>query len=213
MKSPDTSMSNCPVHRMRHRNAVALELNSTRSQPEFTVRYSGEKVAAVSPACSADRQRVLVWAGVLFPFITMVSVSFHSPGAIPSAAAKGDPRQRSASQAIDVAASDRREAGHRAGCGRLRHHMELTPRSSQRHRNLSFLVGQSQRDVVIYGFNDCLPKTGWVSKHAFSAERSDAPVGILAPIYHSGARRRARNPCPRTVVMDSGVSACGRDPE
>ena len=41
-------MSICPVHCMRHRSAVALELNSTRSQPEFTVRYSGEKVAAVS---------------------------------------------------------------------------------------------------------------------------------------------------------------------
>src|SRR5215471_923969 len=100
MKSPATSMSICPVHRMRHRNVVALELNSTRSQSEFTVRYSGEKVAAVSPACSADRQRVLVWAVVLFPFITMVSVSFHSPGAMPSAIAGRDIRQHTASQEI-----------------------------------------------------------------------------------------------------------------
>src|SRR5215472_17409112 len=102
-------MSICPAHWMRHRNAVALELNSTRSQPEFNVRYSGEKVAAVSPACSADRQRVLVWAGVLFPFITMVSVSFHSPGAMPSAVAERDIRQpkptanQTASQATTTA--------------------------------------------------------------------------------------------------------------
>src|SRR5262252_3632022 len=98
-------MSNWPVHRMRHRNAVGPELNSTRSQPEFTVRYSGEKVAAVSPACSGDRHRVLVVVGVLLPFITMVSVSFHSPGAMPSAAAGRDIRQPkpTASQAASQA--------------------------------------------------------------------------------------------------------------
>jgi hypothetical protein len=42
---------------------------------------------AVSPACSADRQRVLVWDGARLPFMMMDSVICHRPGSIPSAAA------------------------------------------------------------------------------------------------------------------------------
>src|SRR5260370_37179926 len=117
-------MSNCPAHRMRHRMAVGLESNSTRWQPELTVRYSGEKVAAVSPACSGDRQRVLVCPGVLLPFITMVSVSFHSPGAMPSAAANCGITQQTANPPIRTEAADGWVARNRGGCGRLRHHMK-----------------------------------------------------------------------------------------
>jgi hypothetical protein len=105
----------CPVQRMRHRKAVALALYSIRSHVELTVWYSGENVFAVSPACSGDRQRDLLCGAIVrLPFMTIVSVSFHSPGVMPSAAARrGIVRQEKAASetAARAAAQVRREAG------------------------------------------------------------------------------------------------------
>src|SRR5208283_291861 len=80
-------MSIWPLHTMRHFNFEAVDWNSARSQFEFTLRYSGVKVAPGSPACSADRHRVLTWGADGAPFMITVSVNCHRPGEMPSAAA------------------------------------------------------------------------------------------------------------------------------
>src|SRR6516164_9236061 len=116
-------MFSWPVHFMRQRRAVALVLNSTRSQPEFTVWYSGEKVAAVLPACSDERQRVRVCVGVRLPFMTMVSVSCHSPGAMPSAAAGGADRLQASNP---MSAPEQVPADQVRRTGRIRRHMEYS---------------------------------------------------------------------------------------
>ena len=93
---------------MRHRSFDAVDWNSARSQFGFAVRYSGLKVAAVSPACSADRHRVLTWGAVARPFMVTVSVTCHRPGEMPSATA-GDTAaaQRRAMAGILRETSDR----------------------------------------------------------------------------------------------------------
>src|SRR5262249_11119095 len=58
-----------------------------RSQFGLGARYSGVNVAAVSPACSTDRHRVLTCGAAAAPFITTVSFTCHRPGRMPSAIA------------------------------------------------------------------------------------------------------------------------------
>src|SRR3984893_17342641 len=102
---------------MRQFKAVAVDLNSMRERLEVTAPYSGVKVAAVSPACSGDRHLVLVCVGVACPFMMTVSVSFHSPGAMPSAAAKVAPMQQAAvpNRVVQIGAAAARRAGDERG--------------------------------------------------------------------------------------------------
>ena len=72
---------------MRQRSLVAVTSCSTLSQAEFWVRVSGENVLSMSPACSAERQRMLICGGPAFPAISGRVVIFQKPGSIPSAQA------------------------------------------------------------------------------------------------------------------------------
>jgi hypothetical protein len=65
---------------MRQRSLVPVTSCSMRSQAEFWVRISGENVLSMSPACSAERQRMLICGGPGFPAISGLVVIFQKPG-------------------------------------------------------------------------------------------------------------------------------------